>query len=86
MINADGRPQFTTISANWDNFNAVDIPAAASPVQRREMNRAFIAGAGTALMLVVDAYVDGQIEAQIDRLRAELHTWLAVANARRRRR
>ena len=78
-------PRFTTLAAIWENFNATDIPAGAPPSQRREMQRAFIAGAAAALMLVADARACGDVDGQIGNLQAELTAWLALSGARRSR-
>lgn len=80
---ADERPRFTTIAANWQNFNAVDIAPAAPAVQRVEMQRAFMAGAATTLMLAIDAHAYADFDAEVKIMFAELQTWLAMANARR---
>lgn len=78
------RPRFTTLEANWANFNAVDVAPDAPDVQRREMRRAFMAGAASSLMLAVDAHFFADFRAEVMKLQAELRTYLALANARRR--
>jgi|SRR5882724_8679276 len=40
-----------TISGNWGHFERLDIAPDAPDVQRQEMKRAFIAGAGSVLLL-----------------------------------
>jgi hypothetical protein len=79
------RPRFKTIEANWRHFNDVDIAKAAPELQRSEMYRAFMAGAGSALMLAIDAHTYGDFRTEAVKLFAELGSYLAIADARRRR-
>jgi hypothetical protein len=63
---------FPTVGANWDHFELIDIDPAAQQVQRKEMKRAFLAGAASGLALAVAAYNSKDPQFEIAVLIAEL--------------
>lgn len=68
-----------TMAARWDSFNLLVVPANASATQRREMRRAFYAGAAElmeSMCEIDDAGLDEEAEAAAcDALYGELQAF-----------
>lgn len=76
--------RFKTISENWEHFNKVDIAPTAPQVQRDEMQRAFLAGVSSGIVLTIMANEQPASLEAIKKLVSELEMYIAVFRARRR--
>lgn len=74
MVAMNIQPKPTPLATAWSSFSAKVIPAEASELQRREMRRAFYAGASAALGAMVNIGVGSPLNRQerIEGVLAEL--------------
>lgn len=70
--------RFPTVAANWEHFAKVDIAPNAPPEQRSEMERAFMAGLSSGLLLSMAAYDNDEPAPELAKLNAELMAWSAL--------
>ncbi len=75
--------RFPTVAANWEHFNRVDIAPSAPQIQRDEMQRAFMAGVSSGLVLALAAEQSDDFAAGLARINAELVAWAAMRKAKR---
>lgn len=74
MVSLNIQPKPTPIADTWRDFESRIVPADAPDVQRREMRRAFYAGASAALGAMVNIGVGSPLNRQerIENVLAEL--------------
>jgi hypothetical protein len=82
--------KYPDVAAHWDHFARVDIPAGAPPIQREEMERAFMAGVSSGVALIVAMLDKGdgiprEVWERVAAVNAELGAWAATRRARRGR-
>jgi hypothetical protein len=77
--------KYPDVRTHWEHFAAVDIPRDAPPIQRHEMQRAFMAGASSGMLLVVRIVKDLDLPRdtwmEISAINAELAAWGAAKKA-----
>ena len=76
--------RFPTIVANWAHFEKVDIAPGAPQIQRDEMQRAFMAGASSGIILSLIAIESSNATVELKKLHAELATWKALRDMKAR--
>lgn len=78
---ADIENRFPTVRANWDHFEKKDIAPNAPQIQRDEMQRAFMAGFSSGLLLSIIAHQSEDVVGELAKLNSELMAWSAMRKA-----